>query len=215
VTKRPTALVFDLDGTLVDSRRDIAVALNRTLRAAGERELPLSEVLAMVGDGSRALVARAFGLETADARVDAPLEAFMREYAARPCVHTVLLPGAREALEAGIPTAVVTNKPREITRLVLDALGIASALGAVRGGGDGPLKPDPAMLLSALAELGVAPRGAWFVGDGPQDVLAGKAAGCFTVLVPGIGAHARALEAGPDLVVETLEDLLPALARAL
>lgn len=212
--RRPTAIVFDLDGTLVDSRRDIADACNQTLSDHGREVLPLERILPMVGDGARALVARAFSLSEDDARVDAPLATFQARYLARPCVHTTLLPGAREALALGPTAALVTNKPRAITTALLSALGLDGALRAVRGGGDGALKPAPDMILSALAELDVPPSDAWVIGDGAQDVLAGKAAGCATVYVPGIGARERALAAGPDLVITSLCDLEGAVTAA-
>ena len=209
---RPRAIVYDLDGTLVDSRRDIADALNRTLSAHGREELPLERVLPMIGDGARALVARAFSFSPEDPAIEAPLASFGRFYAERPCVHTTLLPGARECLALPFPSAIVTNKPRSLTMLVLAALGVDVRV--VRGGGDGPLKPDPALVLSALTELGVAPAEAWLVGDGPQDVLAGKAAGCTTVLVPGIAERERGLAAGPDLVLASLGEVVRILNAA-
>jgi HAD superfamily hydrolase (TIGR01509 family) len=201
------ALVLDLDGTLVDSRLDIADACNRTLADHGREALPLPQILPMIGDGARALVARAFSFSIDDARVDAPLATFKARYLERPCVHSVLLPGAREILAVGLPSALVTNKPRDVTLLLLRALALESAFGAIRGGGDGPLKPDPSMVLSALAELGVDPCEAWFVGDGPQDMLAAKAAGCFAVYVPGIADHERVLATSPELVAASLTEV--------
>jgi HAD superfamily hydrolase (TIGR01509 family) len=170
----------------------------------------------MIGDGARALVARAFALPEDDARVDPALARFKKEYAARPCVHTTLLPGAREALGAAPASGLVTNKPRAITLLVLDALGIASAFadGAVWCGDDGPLKPSPAGILSVLARLGVTPSEAWVVGDGPQDVGAGRAAGCFTVGIGGIASRDVLLAARPDIVVESLLDVAKMAADA-
>lgn len=201
--KRPAALVFDLDGTLVDSRRDIAEALNGTLVAHGRAPLPYERIMPLVGDGARALVARAFGKDD----VDREVATFRELYARRPCAHTTLLPGAREMLARCIPCAIVTNKPADITRLVLRGLGIEASFGAVYGGGDGPLKPSPEGVLSVLRQLGVDPRDAWVVGDGPQDVAAGKAAGCLTVGVPGIAARDVLLAAKPDVVVESLHEL--------
>lgn len=216
----PKALVFDLDGTLVDSRADIAASANAMLRALGRAELPLERIMTMVGDGAKALVARALAASAPEGRppppelLDAALADFSRRYEEEPATRTTLLPGAREVLAAGLPSAVVTNKPRAITLLVLDALGVRERLSAVWGGDDGPLKPDPAGIRGVLAELGVAPADAWVIGDGPQDVLAGKAAGCFTVAVPGIAARERVLEAEPDLVVTSLFDVVAEL-RAL
>ena len=203
----PAALVFDLDGTLVDSRRDIAAAANAALVEHGRAPLAEAEIYPMIGDGARALVARAFSFSNHDARVDGALATFARLYASRPAVHTTLLPGARESLEAAPKRGLVTNKPRALTMLVLDALGITALLDAVWGGDDGPLKPSPAGILAVCARLGVAPARAWVVGDGPQDILAGKAAGSFTIAVPGIADRARVLAAEPDLVVDSLHEV--------
>jgi phosphoglycolate phosphatase len=208
---RPSALVFDLDGTLVDSRRDIADALLRTLAAHDKPELPFEDILLLIGDGARALVARAFarvGSLAGEAALDRAVATFKALYAERPCVHTTLLPGAREVLDLGLPAALVTNKPREITRLVLEGLEISDALPTVWGGDDGPLKPAPDGILSVLGRLDVPPSRAWMIGDGPQDILAGKAAGCFTVAVPGIADLALVRAAEPDMVVASLHDLV-------
>ncbi len=169
----------------------------------------------MIGDGARALVARAIRLRTPaesspehDALLERVLALFLQHYAERPAVHTALLPGAREALSLGLPAALVTNKPRAITLLVLETLGIASAFGAVFAGGDGPLKPSPHGLEQVARELGVPASRAWMIGDGPQDVLAGRAAGCFTIAVPGmIADRERVLAAEPHLIVESLHDV--------
>jgi phosphoglycolate phosphatase len=204
-------LLFDLDGTLVDSRRDIAEACNATRVAHGLPPLDFDAIMSMVGDGARALVARAFGAAEDEPRVDAALATFRTEYLARPCIHTVLLTGGRELLEraaaANMPCALVTNKTREVTLVVMDKLGISGFFQAVWGGGDGPLKPAPAGVLEVAARLGVAPADAWMIGDGPQDIGAGKAAGCFTVGVPGIAERERLVASEPDLLCETLADV--------
>jgi phosphoglycolate phosphatase-like HAD superfamily hydrolase len=204
----PRALAFDLDGTLVDSRLDIADACNFTRVARGLEPLPLERILPMIGDGARALVARAFDAPDTSAVVDEALATFKARYLAHPCVHTTLLPGAREALAVDLPRALVTNKPHDVTLLLLDALGIGGAFTVVWGGGDGPLKPAPDGVVHAAARLGVEARDLWMIGDGPQDVLAGKAAGAVTVAIPGMAETARLLAAGPDLVVGSLVELV-------
>jgi phosphoglycolate phosphatase len=228
----PRALLFDLDGTLVDSRRDIAEAANASRIHYGLSPLRVESIYPMIGDGARALVARAFDFSkddhghgapppdtpetrlrtlrasrSASVDLDGALATFSKAYAEKPCVHTTLMPGAREALATGLPNALVTNKPRALTMLVLESLGIASSFAAVWGGDEGPLKPDPSGILAVCAKLGVAPRDAWVIGDGPQDIGAGKAAGCFTVAVPGIAERELVLRAAPDLVVDSLYDV--------
>ena len=216
--QRPTALLFDLDGTLVDSRRDIADACNAARASHGLPPLPFDAIMLMVGDGARALVARAFDTDPGSPLADAALATFKETYLARPAASTVLLPGAREILELArvedLPCAVVTNKPRDVTMLLLEALGLGLYFRAIWGGGDGPLKPSPAGVHDALGRLGVSPGGAWMIGDGPQDIGAGKAAGCFTVGVPGIAERERLLAAEPDLVCGSLVELADVLRRA-
>ncbi|CAN5924866.1 phosphoglycolate phosphatase [soil metagenome] len=214
---RPRALLFDLDGTLVDSRGDIAAACNAALVAHGRPALPVAAILPMVGDGARALVARALSsfAPPSDALLVDALATFGAYYLAHPCVHSVLLPGARdvlaEAATLALPCALVTNKPRDVTIALVEALGMTFE--ASWAGGDGPLKPAPDSVLAMIARLGVAAGDAWMIGDGPQDVGAGKAAGCFTVGVPGIAERARLLASGPDLVCESLHDLRDELRR--
>ena len=164
----------------------------------------------MIGDGARVLVGRALAATrgaVSDSDIDRATAAFERRYIAAPCVHTTLMPGARAALSLGVPCALVTNKPRAVAALVVEALGIAPALAAVFAGGDGPLKPAPDGILTVAAALGVAASRAWMIGDGHQDVLAGRAAGAFTVAVPGIAARERVLATGPDVVLGSLEEL--------
>lgn len=205
---RPSALLFDLDGTLVDSQRDIADALNCALSGVGRAALSLEAIRPMIGDGLDALVARALGSDsTDDVLVGRTASLFQQAYAERPCVHSKLLPGVADAIAIDLPRALVTNKTRSASMLVLESLGIAQAFGVVYAGGDGPLKPAPDGVLAVARRLGVSAATAWMIGDGPQDVLAGRAAGCFTIAVPGIAERARLLAAGPDLVVESLFDV--------
>lgn len=204
-----SALLFDLDGTLVDSRRDIASALNFALSALGREELALEAVLPLVGDGARALVARALGFDPAsgDGLIDRGLAIFQGRYRERPCIETSLLPGALEALALGRPIALVTNKPRAITLPLLDALGIASRFRAVWAGDDGRLKPAPDGICAVAERLGVAIEHVWMVGDGPQDILAARAAGCISVYVPGFADREASTAARPSYFVAHLGEL--------
>lgn len=171
----------------------------------------------MIGDGARMLIARAFGAAEDSEVVDAALATFKASYLAHPCVHSVLLPGVREVLDhaaaAKLSCAVLTNKPRDVTMVLLEALGLLGEFRTVWGGGDGPLKPSPLGLIEVLARLDIAPHGAWMIGDGPQDVGAGKAAGVFTVGVPGIAERARLVASAPDLLCESLHEVREVLAR--
>ncbi|MDB4933067.1 MAG: Phosphoglycolate phosphatase [Labilithrix sp.] len=207
----PRALLFDLDGTLIDSRSDIAAACNAARVAHGREPLAVETIVSMVGDGARALVARAFAAAEDDPLVEAALATFKASYLAHPCVHTVVLPGVRDVLDvaraASLPCAVVTNKPRDVTLAVLAALEISPFFPVIWAGGDGPLKPAPDGVRNVVARLGVSASAAWMIGDGPQDIGAGKAAGCFTIGVPGIAEHERLVASDPDLLCESLAEL--------
>lgn len=177
------AVLFDLDGTLVDSRADLAAAVNRTRQDWGLPELPVETVVGFVGEGIRVLVKRA--LTECPQDLDAAVARTSSHY--RGCLldRTVLYPGVSEALrrigESGWKRAVVTNKPREFALPILRGLGIADAIEVVVGGGDAAaLKPDPAPLLLAARQLGVADlRDSWVAGDHFTDLEAGRRAGAY------------------------------------
>ncbi len=201
----PLLFVFDLDGTLVDSSRDIARACNHALTRFGRATLTHAVVAALVGDGARVLVAKAFGLPPSSADVDAPLASFHTFYEEHPADNTTLVPGISALLEALAPRTrlgVCTNKPRGIAMRVLTHLGIATRFEVVYAGGDGPLKPDPAGMRACCTEVGVSVERAALVGDSPQDVLAGRAAGAMTIaLATEIFGSADTLRAAePDLI---------------
>ena len=203
----PRALLLDLDGTLVDSRLDIATSCNAALAAHGIAPIePASRIFGMVGDGVRALVVRALAASGSDADVEAVRATFEEHYARHPCVHTTLLPGVDELFACGVPCAVLTNKVRPITLRVLEAVGLSARVVDVWAA-DGPLKPAPDGVLALAARLGVDPRETWVVGDGPQDVGAGKAAGAFTVAVSGIAAREAVTAAAPDVFVASLAEV--------
>jgi phosphoglycolate phosphatase len=211
------ALIFDLDGTLIDSRADIARSANRALAALGFDELPIETLSEFVGDGASKLLERAARIGPEDPRVAALLRVFLDEYAAHPVVTTTVFPGAREALEAlsALPLALCTNKPRVTTELVLRALDLERHFRAVVAGDDLPRrKPDP-LPISHLAErLGVPVEHVLVVGDGAQDIEAGRAAGARTVGVRhGIQPLERLLAANPERVLDSLAEL-PAFVAA-
>jgi phosphoglycolate phosphatase len=207
-------IVFDLDGTLIDSRFDIAAAVNHALATHGLRTLSVPEIASYVGDGARQLLARAAQLDPEAAELESLLAAFLGYYAAHATDHTLLLPGASEALAelSHLPLALCTNKPRSITDAVLGNLRLGATFAVVVGGGDLPrAKPDPLPLQHIAEKLGLSPGQLVMVGDGAQDILCAKAAGARSVGVEGgMQARARLLEAGPDVVLQTLAEL-PAL----
>jgi phosphoglycolate phosphatase len=205
-------LVFDLDGTLVDSSRDIAAATNAALGrlAPGTPEIPLPEILSFVGEGARLLVERSLRHVGLDLPPGDVLAAYLECYRERLLDTTRLYPGIAEALDAlaGASLAVLTNKPGDLSRAILDGLGVGARFARVVGGGDVPTrKPDPAGLLQLVAELGARPAGTWMVGDSATDVGAARAAG---VRVAGVtwGFHPRELRAaGPDRLLDDPREL--------
>lgn len=187
-------LVFDLDGTLVDSSRDLAEAVGELLASYGAEPLPLADVVAMVGDGAPLLVRRALDRRAIDAPTPGALERFMAIYDRRLTDHTVAYEGMREVL-AGLvhvgPLAVLTNKPLAPTLQILDALGLRGFFSVVLGG-DGPhrRKPHPDGLVAIAQGCRAAPgAGLVLVGDSPADHQTAAAAGAAFVFARyGFGA---------------------------
>jgi phosphoglycolate phosphatase len=214
MTTRPAALVvFDLDGTLIDSSRDLAAALNQTLDRLHPGTPPLSvdQVRAMIGDGALKLITR--GLRAVGLR-DAPQDAlpvFLDCYATRLLEETRLYPGVREMLEAlsSRHLAVLTNKPGDFSRTILEGLGVARFFRRIYGGGDLPAKkPDPVGLHRLLTEAGVEPVRAVMVGDSAIDVRTGRAAGVRTIGVRyGFDTDGLRQEP-PDLLVDDPRELV-------
>jgi phosphoglycolate phosphatase len=209
-------VVFDLDGTLVDSLEDLVSSVNFALGKHRLPTLPREEVRRFVGDGATKLVLRSLG-ERVDLLPEV-LPTFMNHYRRHLLVETRLYPGVAEGLPriAGErKLAVLTNKPMDMTERILEGLGLAPLFSAVVGGDSFPTKkPDPEGLRSILAALSVPPGGTVMVGDSKNDVLVGKAAGAATIGVTwGFGA-AGFDEAPPDFVVERF-DRIAALVDAL
>ena len=185
------AVVWDLDGTLVDSAADIAASLNRLLIENDLDALDEDRVRKMIGEGVAVLIRRGFeahGVTPEGTRLERLVERFLVIYSEIVTASTSLFPGAREALrtlrDAGLRQAICTNKPEAITRQVLDGLGIAEYFGVVVGGDTLPRnKPDPLPLRTVLAGLDVAPERALMVGDSAIDVLLAHAAGVAVAFV--------------------------------
>jgi 2-phosphoglycolate phosphatase len=207
---RPAPLVFDLDGTLIDSRRDIAAACNHALLAIGRAALPLDQITCHVGSGARALIRGVLG-EQAEVDLEELLGHFQAYYLSHPVDHNQLMPGAREclALRAERKVALCTNKPHHLTEAVLAALGWSDAFDVVVAPRKGDaIKPDGEPLRRVAAALDVPPQELIMVGDGPQDIGAGKAVGAYTVGVEGgFLPLARLVEAGPDVLLTSLSEL--------
>ncbi|MCZ7649459.1 MAG: HAD-IA family hydrolase [Planctomycetota bacterium] len=210
----PTVL-FDLDGTLLDSVGGIASAVNLARESFGLRALPLDLVRTFVGDGVDRLIERSFE----DAGLCAEARArYLSFYSQGMYDGTRVYPGVAEALAeleaAGCRMGVVTNKPGGSARKLLEHFGLARFLGAILGG-DNPhgLKPNPAPLLAAVRELNGEPARALMVGDGPADVAGARGAGLAVCIVSyGIGDPAELRALNPDHEVASFADV-PAIAR--
>ncbi len=208
------AVVFDLDGTLVDSAPDIRDALNRALADSGRDALDLGTVKGMVGAGARRLVERALAGGSEAGEIDAVLARFLAHYHARPAVLTTVFAGACAVLDElrdrGVALGIATNKPHDLTLEIVDRLGVGRHFGAVHGSAPGrALKPAPDLILAALAELGVAPRDALMVGDSGADARAAHAAGTRLVLL----SHGYAQEPLETLGAEAVLPDFAALGR--
>jgi phosphoglycolate phosphatase len=200
--------IFDLDGTLVDSAPDIARAVAATLREAGVDPPPLDEVKAMVGDGARVLIGRALAAAGAQRDEERLLGRFLVHYGDALCVDTRLYEGVAETLAAlraqGVRMAVLTNKPGDLARRLLDTLGIGGFFQVVIGDGDGfPRKPDPAAARDLLARTGASVANTVIVGDGLPDVQMAIALGARVVAAGwGYVAPERLRAAGASVVAE-------------
>jgi phosphoglycolate phosphatase len=213
----PRGIVFDLDGTLIDSGGDIVAAVNHALDVNGKKTLPAATLRRFVGDGARQLCARATGLPDKHPDVDKVLESYLEYYLEHPTEHTKWMPHARAVLDdlRGYKLAIATNKPRRTTDAVLERLGVRSLFPAVVAQGDLPTqKPSPGPILEIARQLGIEPSQLVMVGDGPQDIEAGRRAGCRTIGVQGgFLAPERLLSSQPDVLIESLAELVPILAR--
>jgi phosphoglycolate phosphatase len=219
VTAGPALIVFDLDGTLVDSSRDLANAVNAALRRIDPAApaLPLETVRSFIGSGARNLVARSLVHAGVALPPEDALPVFLEEYSRRLIEHTRFYPGVEDALErlSAHPLAVLTNKPGDMSRRILDALGAGPRFFRVYGGGDLALKkPDPDGLLRLMAEAMATPRTTVMVGDSGIDVRTGRAAGARTAGVRyGFDPESLVTEP-PDVLFDSLEEL-PAFMESL
>ena len=215
----PKAILFDLDGTLVDSVADIAEALNDLLLEQARPVHSLAEVRRMVGEGVHRLVEKAFGFAPGhDPAGTAKLaDRFLALYAPRATRLTEICAGAVELLdllkEAGLPMAVCTNKPDAAAIALLGDLGLLPYFREVIGGASGlPRKPDPASLLEAARRLGAEPGECLMVGDSHPDVEAARAAKISVVVVDSGYGEIDAGRLGADRVLAGLGELRKYLA---
>lgn len=222
-------LLFDLDGTLVDSRADLAAAVNLMLEELGEPVLSEAAVIGFVGEGARLLVERSLRAtagqtvagqeraeEPAEEAVERALGIFMRHYRNHLLDRTVLYPGVGEALVqlAELPLGVITNKPYEFAVTMLKRLGLDHYFRIVLGGDSMPeRKPSPMMLLEAARVCGVDPARTLMIGDSRIDIAAGRNAGMKTCgFTGGFRGRDELCQAGADLLFDHFAEL-PQLVR--
>ena len=183
---RSRAVLFDLDGTLADTAPDLAAALNRLRAAHGLAPLPLEALRPFASAGARGLVHAGFGVKPGDPEYAALREAFLELYAERVCEETRLFPGVdallAELRARGLPWGIVTNKAMRFTERVVAALKLAPDCIAC-GDTTAHLKPHPASLLHAAAQLELPPRACCYLGDDLRDMQAARAAGMCPIAV--------------------------------
>jgi phosphoglycolate phosphatase len=209
-------LIFDLDGTLIDSKVDLANSVNAALRYLGRQPIDAERIYSYVGRGAPALIAQALGDGIPEYEVERGLQYFISYYNQHKLDNTRLYPGAKEALLKlsngnGSPQrvmGVLTNKPVYPSREIVYGLGLSRLFRFVYGGNSFETKkPDPAGLHTILEETGISPSEAMMVGDSDVDIQTGVSAGVWTCAVTH-GFGTLDLDANsPDLLVDSLPEL--------
>lgn len=204
--------LFDFDGTIADSLTDIAASSNFALDKLGLPPRSMSEIRAFVGHGVRHLLSQALGAEHAD-RLNEAHAIYSAHYDEHLADHTALLPGALPLLEAlterGVPIGVVSNKPRPFTEKICKALGLGQCERIYGPETESEKKPSPLLIERALADFGCSAAESIFVGDTSVDVIAGRAAGLYTIAVlGGFRDESEVRAAVPDRVVGRLDETI-------
>ena len=212
-------ILFDLDGTLVDTAPDLGYALNIQLQRYGKEPLSDGKIRPFASHGSRGLIGLGFGITPADANFISMRDEYLSIYDTVFMRSPVLLPGIAELLQAiehkDLKWGIVTNKPRRFTRRLIENMGLDKRAACVVSGDDAPQpKPSPATLLMACEQIGIKPEQCIYVGDAERDIQAGKAAGIQTVvaLFGYIYASDKPAEWGADVMIQHPNDLLKVLA---
>ncbi|MEL6721765.1 MAG: phosphoglycolate phosphatase [Pseudomonadota bacterium] len=182
----PHALLFDLDGTLIDTAPDLAAALNHTLMQHQRAPLPIECIRPVASYGAKGLIQLGFQLTPEDTAFDSVREQLLAYYRQHICEHSRLFPGIASVLahltEQQIAWGIVTNKPGWLTEPLLAALQLADQAAVIVSGDTcAHAKPHPAPVLYACEQLRLNPQTTWYLGDAARDIQAGRAAGCMTV----------------------------------
>jgi phosphoglycolate phosphatase len=204
------ALIFDLDGTLIDSKQDLIHSVNAMLRELGRKELAEETISGYIGHGAPKLVTRALGEACTEEERQRALQFFLSYYELHKMDTTCTYPGVAETLEklSSMPMAVLTNKPVRISVRILDAMGLSKYFRAIYGGNSFETKkPDPLGARTILSELGVEPQETLLVGDSEVDVQTARNAGTVAAAVNyGFGVHDRGAYPA-DIYLERFSDL--------
>lgn len=212
-------IVFDLDGTLIDSARDLAISMNATLEHLELSPLNPSLIYSFVGNGAAMLVRRALGPDASEELHSTALAFFLEYYRAHALEHTRLYDGVKEAIEefdcAGHRMAVLTNKPVKISRDIITALGISQHLPLVYGGDSfATKKPDPLGLLTVLTAAQTSAQDTWMVGDSGVDIQTARNAGVRSCGVMWGFQPDACLAEHPDITVDEPSQLFKFLSAA-
>jgi phosphoglycolate phosphatase len=215
------AVLFDLDGTLIDSAPDLGAAADALRVARGLPSLPIDSYRSMAGAGARGMLGVAFGMTPEHPDFMAVREEFFCNYERRMTQCTVVFEGVPAMLlglqNLQLPWGVVTNKAERFTLPLTQAMSMFKTAGAIVSGDTTPFsKPHPEPLLEAARRLGVAPRRCVYVGDDERDIVAGVAAGMFTVAVTYgyLGQQTNTTQWGADVTINCVNELLPLLQLA-
>ena len=203
-------LVFDLDGTLIDSKQDLALSVNAVRERVGLAALPYNTVASYVGRGVVVLVRRALGQGATEEDVEQGVAFFLEYYRAHMLDHTVTYPGVRESLEAlaDRKLAILTNKPVRFSQSILDGLGLSHYFTQVYGGNSfDQKKPDPVGLLTIMRESAAQAEQTMIIGDSDTDVLTGRNAGVWTCGVSSGLAPESLKTTTPDFLLDDLREL--------
>jgi phosphoglycolate phosphatase len=203
-------LIFDLDGTLIDSKLDLAYSVNAMLEHMGRAPLVHESIYSMVGNGVPVLVRRALGEGATDAEVAEGMPYFLSYYREHMLDNTVTYPGVREGLDllVGRPMAVLSNKPVKFSQAIIEGLGLARYFRYIYGGNSfEKKKPDPVGVEILLRDFAVSQREAMMVGDSEVDVKTARNAGIWACGVTyGLGSEGLRVNP-PDLMLDSLAEL--------
>jgi phosphoglycolate phosphatase len=214
-------IVFDLDGTLVETAPDLIRATNHVLALIGETPVAPAQIRPSISFGGRGMIVRALeikNLRLSEAEIDRLLEHFLSHYAENIAVESHPFPGLEAALDRlaseGARLAVCTNKREGMSRLLLETLGLANRFAAIAGRDTFPVyKPDPGHLTGAIRLAGGDPRLAVMIGDSETDVRTARAAGVPVIGVPFGYTDIPMRELGPDALLEHYDDLVATIDR--